>query len=148
MRGVMRSCEAIGSLEDLESFEEPAGGSLAFLRDGVQEGRLHHACPDPGAGQALDALIEEGARKRARPVGEGDDQAVKARRAGVAERADGVYGVRAVLAYGEDVKEWGFGIRGALGLPEARPVCGCLREPGIQRGLGEASPNVSRYPAG
>ena len=138
----------MGSLEDPESFEEPARVALTFLGEGVQERRLHHPCPDAGAGQALDALIEEGARKRARPVGDGDDQAVEARRARVAERDDGVYGVRAVLAYGEDVKEWGFGIRGALGLPEARPVCGGLREPGIQRGLGEASPNVSRYPAG
>ena len=130
------SWEAKWSLRAPEPFEEPAGVALALRRDGVQESGFDHTGLHAGPCQALDALIEERPGQGTRFAGNGDDHTVEVRRARVADRADGVDGVWAVLSDGEDMH--GKTFRGNPGLPETLPVRRGLREPRFQRGPGEA----------
>src|SRR5919107_3068728 len=91
------------SLRSPEPFEEPAGVALALSRDGVQEGGFDHADLHAGPCQAFHALVEEGSRQGTRFARNGDDDTIEVRRARVADRADIVDGVWAVLSNGEDV---------------------------------------------
>src|SRR5215211_4647954 len=102
-RRAVRSWEAMWSLRASEPFEEATGVALALRRDGVQEGWFDHSGLHAGPRQALYALVEEGSRQGTRFVRNGDDHTVKVRRARVADRADGIDGVRTVLADGEDM---------------------------------------------
>src|ERR687897_3417667 len=135
-RRALRSWEAKWSLRAPESFEEPAGVALALRRDGVQEGGFDHAGRHAGTGKALHALIEKGSRQRTRFARDGDDHTIQVLRARVADRADGVDGLRAVLSDCEDVH--GRTFRGSPGLPETLPVRRSLCEPCFQRGPGES----------
>src|SRR5215210_423153 len=132
----LRSWEAKWSLHAPEPFEEATGVPLALSRDGVQQcGFDHaglHACPC----QALYALVEQRSRQGTRSFRNGDDHTVEVRRARVADCADGVDGVGAVLADGEDVHARTF--RKTPGLPQALPERRSLRGPGFQCGPGES----------
>src|SRR5829696_7149504 len=142
----VRIWKAKWSLLAPEPFEEPAGVALALRRDGVQEGWFDHAGLHACTCQALHALVEEGSRQGTRFARDGDDHAIEVRRAGVADSADGVDGVWAVLSDGEDVH--GRTFRGNPGLPEALPVRRSLCEPRIQRGPGEPRPDFAGHPTG
>ena len=98
------SWETKWSLRAPEPFEEPAGVALALCGDGVQEGGFYHAGLHAGLCQALYALVEEGSRQGTRFARDGDDHTVEVRRATIADGTDGVDGVRAVLADGEDMQ--------------------------------------------
>src|SRR5918995_6454680 len=125
-RMAARNWETKWSLQAPEPFEEPSGVALALRRNGVQEGGFYHAGLHTGPCQALHTLVEERPGQGARFARDGDDHTVEVRRAGVADRADGVDGVRAVLADGEDLQGGTF--LGDPGLPETLPVRRGLRE--------------------
>src|SRR5215212_714326 len=135
-RRAVKSWEAKWFLRIPEPLEEAAGVALALRRDGVQEGRFDHAGLHARLCQALYALVEEGTRQRTRFARDGDDHTVEVRRARVTDRADGVDGVRTILADGEDVH--GRTFRRTLGLPHAPPERLGLRESGFQRCPGES----------
>src|SRR5215211_4090681 len=136
IRKAVNSWEAKWSLRIPEPLEEAAGVALALRRDGVQEGRFDHAGLHAGLCEALYALVEEGARQGTRFARDGDDHTVEVRRARVADRTDGVDGVRTILADGEDVH--GRTFRRTPGFPHATPERRGLREPGFQRCPGES----------
>jgi hypothetical protein len=128
----------VALLRSLEAREEAPGVALALFGDGVEEGWLYHAGLDPGFGEALDALVEERAGQGARAVGDGDDHPVEVRSRWVTDGADGVHGVGAVLAYGEDVDDRGSGGHRTSPLPQALPERGGLGVPGLERRPREA----------
>src|SRR5918994_4284040 len=103
-RRALRSWEAKWSLRAPKPFEEPAGVALTLRRDGVQEGRFDHSGLHAVTYQAPHALVEEGSCQGTRFARDGDDYTVEMRRGRVADRADGVDGVRAVLSDGEEVQ--------------------------------------------
>src|SRR5215210_512399 len=129
------------SLDAREPLEEPAGVAPALLGGGVQQSRLDLPGPDAGVRQAADALVEERASEGVGPVGDRYDHPVE-HAIRPTRGPDGVHGVRAVLADGEDLYRRGLGPLGPP-FPKALPDRRRLGEPGGEGCPREARPYVA-----
>jgi hypothetical protein len=113
----------------------------------MQKGRLDSPNLDASLCEPLDTLVKERTGQRARTIRDRDDHTIEMGGPRLANRADGVHGVGAILPNSEDVHLWSLEHLRASRSPQMLPTGGSLRVPGAQSRHGEAGPDPPGHPS-